>query len=829
MHLLLSSCHLTEPCLREVLSKLGLEDQYDHKLTISNVLEINQDDVSQKKLEEPKSLPVAFLKSLSLLNQDARSVKCISSDLDTDKKNAINPMDLTTALFLCSDSFLQQDMVEKMTLCQFAVPLLLPNSETREITMMLWSMREIVRSFRPSQQAFLKQSCEERLVLCDIPLISFVRLGKPLLSKSLMLNKLLSNTEHHHDRFYHSEMLCGDVPRRISDGLVEISWYLPCGNRNIDKFSEPLAVANLRGDIRAFDKQFSLLCQISAALYIFCDESNTDYFNTLQGKHMKAKVTLISGKKGKHFRLKSMTLAPSLKIANETQSKKTDTELLKVLQESVSKILQYKPKEVSLTNLAEKARCFEIVVDEDTDECQSAWKNVFKITQHISQTSQFKDLQLPCQGLTWKALSWVETEYWRLHKVGNENIEEYRELLKSKEKELRRKQLKLDVTPMMSRFLHGVCTSEAQRYYFLKWLEMELEDLSRHQLSALRDHFKEISHKSPQETERIAEVDKQISACSLQVQHFFRECGQLYTCASGLPEFSTHRKIMEQLPGLRAQMLLDGFPLELVDGDAANIPMKWITDVLTELHYMLQSNSKLKVITIIGPEKSGKTMLLNTMFGIRLPVSKETSARGAFIQLMSVGEDVRRELGFDCVVIIDPEGLKLHQVVQDDYSHERHMEVASLAVALSDVVIVNFTETEIVKVVLHAFTRLRDENKKKLCHFTRHNTSGFSTSEMKKKDEELVKQFDVLIQSDAQMKKASITKLSDLMELKPETWSWHIPPVWKGTPPMASFNTDYSETVKALKKQVLRDLKKCPERGNLLQFVKDLENFWKVL
>ncbi|XP_061580833.1 up-regulator of cell proliferation-like [Cololabis saira] len=819
----------TEPCLREVLSKLGLEDQYDCKLTISDVLEINKNDTSQNKLEMPKSLPMAFLKSLFMLKANARSVKCVSCAFDTDKKMSINPLDLITALFLCSDSFLQQDMVLKMTLCQFAVPLLLPNSETREVTMLLWPMREIVQSFRPSQHAFMKQSCEERLVLSDIPLISFVRLGKTCLSKSQILNKLLSNTEHYHDRFYHSDLVCGDVPRRISDGLVEISWYLPCGNRNVDKFSEPLTIANLRGDIRAFDKQFSFLCQTSSAVYIFCDESESDYFTSLQGKYLKAKITLVSSKKGKTFRLKTMTVTPSLKITNETHNKKTDVELVKVLQDSVSKFLQSKPKEVSLANLPERARCCEIAVDEDTDECQNARKNVYKITPHIAETSGFKDIMLPCQGQTWKELSWVETEYWRLRKVGNQNIEEYRMSLITKEKELRRKQQRFAVTPMMSRFLDGVCTAEAQRYYYLKWLEMELEDLSRHQLSALRGLYKELTHKSPQETEEIAEVGKQISACSLQVRHFLRECGQSYASATGLPEFCSARKTLEQLPGLCAQMLLDGFPLELVDGDAANIPMKWIADVLTELHYIKQSNSKLKVITIIGAESSGKSTLLNTMFGIRFPISKEICSKGAFIQLVGVSEDVRRELGCDCIAVIDTEGLKPHQMPQDDHSHERDMQVASLAVALSDITIVSFTETDIVEMVVQAFARLGDVNKKPLCHFVHVHMFEMCAGDRKRRDEEMIKQFNVLIQSDPQMKRGNIKTLSDLMELKSDTWTWYIPPVWKGTPPMASFSIDYSEAVQELKKQLISDLKKCPERSNLMDFVKRIENIWKAL
>lgn len=819
-----------------MLSKIGLEDQYDDKLTLSTAVEINPNDTSETKLETAKSLPETFLKRLMMLNANARSVRCESHEVDTDKSNAIHPLDLITALFLCSDGFLQQDIVLKMALCQFAVPLLLPNHQVREIAMMLWPMREIVKTFRPSKQAFMKLSCEERIVLSDFPLVSFVRLGKTTFSKSQMLNKLLSNTQQYNDTFYHHNMVCGDVPRRISDGLVEMSWYLPCGTRTIDKFTEPLAVANLRGDIRAFDEQFSFLCQTSASVYIFCDESETDYFKNLGGKDVKANVFLIRSVKGKNFTLKPMTIESCLKTTSVPQRKKTDTELIKALQESISKMLENPPNKVSVASLADRARRCGILVDEDSDECQSAWKDVGKITKGIANTSEFKEKQLASQGDIWKALSWLETECWRLRrKADNQNPEDYHKSLKTKAKELRRKQLRFEMTAAMSSFLKGMVTSEVQRYYFLKCLEMDLDNMSRNRLSALQDRYKELRQKCPEDTEKIAEIDKQMSVYSLRLEHFFRECGQLYECAQSLPEYSRQRKTMEQLPALCAQMLLDGFPLELVDGDAANIPMKWITEVLTELHYIMQSNSKLKVITIIGAENSGKSTLLNTMFGLRFAVGKGTCTRGAFIQLINVNKDVRKDLGCDCIIIIDTEGLKPHQMIQEDHSHERDKEVASLAVALSDATIVsvprdNSSEKDILEMVLHAFTKLKDESNKPRCHFL-HTTmsdkpTGREGEEKKKRGKEVVDQLNDMIQKDTRMKKASITKISDIMEFDPDSCSWCIPPLWHGTPPMAPFSVDYSETAHALKKRLIGDLKKCRGRDDLKHFISDVERFW---
>ncbi|XP_058497046.1 up-regulator of cell proliferation-like [Solea solea] len=819
----------TEPSLREVLSKIGLEEQYDNKLTLSTILEINKDDTSENKLQSAKSLPGAFVKKLKVLNANARSVKCVLYDADADKNNAINPLDLITALLLCSDAFLQQSIVLKMALCQFAIPLLLPNSETREMTLMLWAMREIVQTFRPSQQTLQKLNCEERIVYTDIPLVSFVRLGRTALSKSLILNKLLSNTQQYHDRFYHRNMVCGDVPRRISDGLVEISWYLPCGNRTIDKFMEPLAVANLRGDIRAFDKQFSFLCQTSAIVYIFCIESEIDYLKCLEGKEMKANVILISSTVGKTFTLQMMTKFKDLKMINVSQKKKTDIELTKALQESISKTLEKCQNIVSVEHQAERARWCEILVDEDSDECKSARNNVEQITKHVTNISDFKDTQLPFQGNIWKAISWTETECWRMRKAGTQNPEVYKRSLKTKQKELKRKQQRFEMTAAGLSFLHGVVTSEVQRCYFMKWLEIELDNLSRHHLSSLQDQYKMQLQESPIKTETIDKIDKQISVRSLHLEHFFRECGQLYECVSYLPEYSRQRKTIEQLPGLYAQMLLDGFPLELVDGDAANIPTRWIHDVLTELHDLMHSDSKLKVITVIGAENVGKSTLLNTIFGVRFAVGKATCTKGAFIQLLNVNKDVRDEVGCDCIMLIDTEGLKPQQMVQEDHSHERDKEVASLGVALSDVTIVcvpgdDSSKKDVLKMVLQAFTRLKGVGNRPFCHFVHAN---MSVVERKKKDKELVEQLDEIIREDAAMKKANVMKISDVMEFDADNCSWYISPLWRWSPPMAPVSVDYSETVFSLKKRLIEDLTNCKQRGDLTHFISRIEIYWK--
>ncbi|KAL0159227.1 hypothetical protein M9458_042952, partial [Cirrhinus mrigala] len=63
------------------------------------------------------------------------------------------------------------------------------------------------------------------------------------------------------------------------------------------------------------------------------------------------------------------------------------------------------------------------------------------------------------------------------------------------------------------------------------------------------------------------------------------------------------------LASLAAEMMISGFPLELMDGDAAHVPVIWISAVLDQLTQMLGDQ---RVFVL-----SGKSTMLNAMFGLQ--------------------------------------------------------------------------------------------------------------------------------------------------------------------------------------------------------------------
>ncbi|KAM4536752.1 interferon-induced very large GTPase 1-like isoform 2-T2 [Odontesthes bonariensis] len=844
-----------------LLEDIGLKQHGSEKLSLRKLLEIDKNTITDSPLKCKSDIPWYFLKKLMMVNVTARKVKCSSiceSNCDDASKTTevdfddlfnssntddmINPLDIITALFLCSDGFVQQEMALKMSMCQFSVPLLLPNCDTKQCTLMLWAMRDIVKKYRPEHLLESKGFTEERIVHSELPMVSFVRLGECSMSKSQILNKLLSSSEQYHDTFVHRDMECGDSPRRISNGLTEMTWYLPCGNTNMDIFGKPVAIANLHGDISSFEPQYSFLCQTSAAVFVFFDHLDPEC-EILTNQNHKAQIFLVGSNDSKNNKslnaLKTVVAKLGLKKNNILiKTKQTnDADFVQCLRKTVSDVVENPKMKMPIEQMVDIAHELGILVDEDSPECQAGKQKADAITTEIEDMLKYKEDQLPLQGQIWKDLTCLEKEEFRLRKVGSENIEQYKSDLQEQREQLRKKQNSYDMSPAMSCFINAISSPGAERCYFLKWMRMNLDNVSHIKLSGLREQYKE-KCKDSEKKEEIKEIDRQLSNSSLGTEHFFREMGQIYEASLSLPETDPSRQQLQHLPKLCAQLLLDGFPLELVDGDASNIPLRWVSDVLSQLNDSASPKNKILVVTVLGVQSTGKSTLLNTMFGVQFAVSSGRCTRGAFMLLIKVNEDMKTILNCDFMVIIDTEGLKSPELAQLDNSHEHDNELATLVVGLSDITIINIamensTEMkDILQIVVHAFLRMKEVGKKPKCQFVHQNVSDVSAHEKNLRDRKLLlQQLNEMTQAAAKMEKKDENKsFTDVMEYSADTGNCYVPGLWNGNPPMAPVNAGYSEAVYELKKNIIQQLGKCQSSANnILEFREWMTSLWNAV
>ncbi|XP_048851867.1 interferon-induced very large GTPase 1-like [Brienomyrus brachyistius] len=849
--------------LELLVSRLGMTDYLKRKkLSLTAVLEINEKNISptEEPIQSLNSVCWWFLRKLCRVNVMARHVRCTNntelkgnSAQDFDQilnelleyeasDDNINPLDLITALFLCSDGLLQQEMALKMSLCQFSIPLLLPNCDTQQFSLMLWALRDIVKSYRPHSKEESRGFEENSIVLTDLPMISFVRLGKISMSKSHILNQVFSNPQQSHDTFVHHNMKNGNISRKVSNGMVEISWYLPGGKS--DTFTEPLAVANLRGDISSHQTGFRFLCRTSAAVFVFIDDFKEN-INLLKPQDSKAPLFLVCDSEKisinkNDFKNCIHYLKCNTQFIVMKGIQMNDAEFVDKLRSTIKQAVSSDCAKMSIEKMSAVARELQILVDEDNDLCQKAKQKADAITASISDIPKYKQDQLPLQGDILKKLAKLEKEECRLKDAGTKNIPMYRIELNKNKQELRKQQVSKDITPAVNSFISGLLVCKEERAYFLKWMMINLDNLSKKHVLSLKEVYKK-EHEDAKNKELILDLENQMSCSSLGIEHFLRELGQLYESAISRSEHSHSKQKMQMikdLPKVCAKMMLEGFPFELVDGDAAYIPLMWVSAVLNELRSM-EKDSKIRVISVVGVQSTGKSTLLNTMFGVQFAVSSGRCTRGAFMLLVRVSEDFREQLGCDFIMVIDTEGLRAAAVAQLADSYEHDNELSTLLVGLSDFTIINIamensTEMqEILQIVIHAFLRMKEFGKKTHCLFVHQNVADVAAHGKSENDRKIrLEQLNTITQAAAKMeRKGEVLKFTDIIEYSDRD-NFYIPSLWQGTPPMAAVSAGYSESVVQIKKcliDIMTDLKEKRPVQSVEEFQEWIRRLWQAV
>ncbi|XP_072273181.1 up-regulator of cell proliferation-like [Pyxicephalus adspersus] len=644
-----------------------------------------------------------------------------------------------------------------MAMCQFAVPLLLPAGDGSRCTLMLWAMRDIVKKWRPRSLADIKGYREENVVDISMPVFSFVRLGKSKLSKSKTLNQILNPVQQHHSFFIHHDMDGGNVKRTISDGLVEMSWNFPCGYSDV--FAKPIAVTNLRGDLGSNWDQFTFLTRISSAVFIFLESLSENQFRSLltcRNTGTKYYFIITPGPDKKcspetqHYLKRLMEI---LKFSRRQIIVKgvnlNEAEFVKKFQNIFEKIISAEPQQMTLESIKNQTYGIQIIVDENLPACQKARAFACNITSVIGDVEEYKKHVLILQGDLWNQLSKVEKELCRKANQGKKDARQYQDELKQQRISLHRAQHQHKLPDALLLFINAnTHLSQEEKRYFLKWLQLQLNVISR------KNHRYGFQRKSHHPGE-LAQVDHQISDSSLGIEHFLRELGQFYEaeCSMVKEEIITaNRTQFTGLPGIAADLLLEAFPLELLDGDVLNIPMRWITDVLTELDIRIGQNGticKIRVLSVLGMKNTGKSTLLNTMFGLQLPTGNGSCRGGAFMTLLNVKKNFQEELGCHFILLIDSDGLKAPELASLEDSYEHDNELATLVVGLSDIILINITMEnttemkDILQVVVHAFLRMKEVRKKPNLQFVHQNVSDVSAHEKNLRDrKKLLEQLD---------------------------------------------------------------------------------------
>jgi len=124
-----------------------------------------------------------------------------------------------------------------------------------------------------------------------------------------------------------------------------------------------------------------------------------------------------------------------------------------------------------------------------------------------------------------------------------------------------------------------------------------------------------------------------------------------------------------------------GAPFEILDGDNFRMASKFLKKAFND------SKNRLLVISVIGPQSSGKSTLLNLLLGCEFLTSSGRCTRGIYGTYIRI-DDKNKELKehYDAILVLDTEGL-LSIMQNDDQTFDR--KIALFCLSVSQVVIIN--------------------------------------------------------------------------------------------------------------------------------------------
>ncbi|XP_029915322.1 interferon-induced very large GTPase 1-like [Myripristis murdjan] len=769
-----------------------------------------------------------------------------NTDQETEqrKQSHVHPMDVQMAVFHCSDSFLKQNIISKLSQCQYALPLLVPDLLKMNIECPMWTFRQIRKSWKQTDDSNLVTMKSVPICKAETPMVAFLRLGSLSSSKSQLMSSLINER---HNTFFHRNCPGSTKSRYLIDGLAEIAWYCPSGKPN-DAFSDCIAFCNLHGDALSCETQRDILIEKSSVNVILLPSlekggKSSEILSDLS-KSPKPLICLIADNDSPAVEVKEGTRKYKMGLKDKSLS-----EVSEEMKAIIKKILSSQYNPFKLESMA-KARG--IRVDEDDEACQRGKSAALQIQNLLEEKdiSKIKDTFLQCQGKLWK--KWCENNkgLYRLHgQIEKEKCQTEKEL-----KQIREKQCDVASSKLMNLFLKNLQSLHShEKKYFLKWTEILLDDLSTDDLSGILQAYdqkwtevlnlkkKDDKGEKQNQTKKqnvekqraeLEELSAKLQSATFGLEHMFREMGQIYEAHESVNR-TTGELNWSKYPELAAELMISGHPMELMDGDAGHVPLTWITRLLDAVIRKLK-DKRIFVLSVLGIQSSGKSTMLNAMFGLQFAVSAGRCTRGAFMQLVKVSAEIQKDFKFDYVLVVDTEGLRAPELAENASLHHDN-ELATFVIGLGNLTLINiFGENpadmqDILQIVVQAFMRMKEVNLSPSCVFVHQNVTDIAAGERNMEGKRrLQEKLDKMAQLAAKEEVSNADCFSDIIAFDVQTDVQYFAQLWEGSPPMAPPNPGYSESIQELKNIILTKASKS-EGLTLSQFRSRISDLWNAL
>ncbi|KAJ8020651.1 Interferon-induced very large GTPase 1 [Holothuria leucospilota] len=850
-------------------------------------------DVMWKFLRSINSLDYRGRKCIKLrtqnLNEDNGNSENSESDIfaevdptesGLDSQNSIiSAMDVTFAILHCCNPFLRQELLWKMVECRLAVPILLPGLDNREsIEFQLWGLRKIYKTWK--SRVMNETPLERSVVSHPLPIVTFLRFGRLNFSKSKLINKIVGKLQGNNDHSLFVDVE-EEPPCAIwSKGTLEVAWFLPegaCDEKDPNALLDAITFFNLRGDAMDYPVQKEFACRASDIVVALIEKSKYSecrrQIQDISEKMAKHLVCVISSsdhqKEGTIKRQRNVTMIGSKRFLTDIGA--DICQEINTILWNPGKNSEAQSGFKNIQSLTDLCSDLNIQVDERNKWCIEAKQLAESVVKNIHRSSEtYKAKYLPLQEKLWKEWSTLDKKWGKGYGHQRfDSIEHYHDYLKQEMLKVREKQRDTQPSDDIVTVVDALKRSREQRQYFVSWLNFYLNDLSQEKLGPLRKELRDIQNKSREINaekskvkdkpeissedkaqleklnnedvvllKRAQDITSAIDSGSLGMEHYMRELGQrfeAYEDLRGENETDVDSRINAgTLPDIAADLLINGHPLEILDGDVGRVPIKWVQAVFKSVKEKLGNDATVCVISVLGIQSSGKSTLLNSMFGVRFAVSAGRCTRGVFIQLLKVHEDLGKETGCNYVIVIDTEGLKApERSFRDDFRHDN--ELATFALCLADLTLINIAGqtvgkdmTDVLQIAAHAFIRMKEVRIKSSCRIIQQFVADLAAVD---KNEActlaILTNLDEAIAAAAKDEGygAFYTRFSDVFNLKRNEDIQYIPSLWQGS--MAPPNHRYSERIMQLKKVIIDDLRQSSRTFE--QFAERITIVWNAV
>ncbi|XP_067282711.1 interferon-induced very large GTPase 1-like [Pseudorasbora parva] len=827
----------------DLFHRLHLEGRKYNKLRAADVHQLTTaDPLQSREFCAEEELIQTFVQKLLTMNYRARYIKtneeieevhnkhgsCNSFSQEADPQEfffnfglasktspseRIHPMDVQMAVFHCADGFLKQLMVTKLSQCQYALPLLVPDPVTQLIEFPLWTFRQINKSWKMRNTNNKIVSQTQPIYKAETPVVFFFRFGPVSSSKSQLMNSLINEK---HNTFFHRNCPGSSRTRVLMDGVVEIAWFCPSGSYD-DKFTDCVAFCNLHGDARDHEKQMKILTEMASVNVVLLPRLDRDGKNMMKlqqlYKDSKPLICLFT-EDDSVVKVTKKKYRIGLKDRNQS-------ELFEEIRTAISNCLSESSSTIRVEDFSKHS---DIRVDEeDDDDCRRGREAAQQMMSLLEKKhlTEIKESFLPHQGKLWHQWSQKNKE---LHRPQGDEIEMDISRKQTEMKRIREKQHESDISEFMKFFIkHINSDAEYERMFFIKWLGIKL-----------KENYNDKSEHLKTEQAEIERISEDLEAATFGLEHIMREIGQIYESCSSVKKNKKDLQFdFSFLPSLAAEMMISGFSLELMDGDADHVPIIWISAVLDQLIQKL-GDRRVFVLSVLGIQSSGKSTMLNAMFGLQFAVGAGRCTRGAFMQLVRLSEEMKTQMNFDYILVVDTEGLRAPELSGRSTRHHDN-ELATFVVGLGNLTLINiFGENpsemqDILQIVVQAFMRMEKVKLNPSCMFVHQNVSEVTAGEKNMEGRRRLQEtLDEMTKLAAEEEDCDAESFSDVIKFDAQNDVKYFAHLWEGNPPMAPPNPNYCENIQELKKTIMSHAEKSDKM--MLTHLKDrIKDLWEAL